>query len=48
MKNILSLIGRDKSLFDGDITENAKQLGEMVKKKSSFLVIGGLVLLAGP
>lgn len=40
MKNILSLIGRDKNLFDGDIIENAKQLGELVKG-GSFLVIGG-------
>jgi len=38
--NILSLIGRDKELFDRDIAEYENQLRQMVET-SSFLVIGG-------
>jgi len=38
--NILSLIGRDRELFDADISDHEQQLGEIVSN-SRFLVIGG-------
>jgi FlaA1/EpsC-like NDP-sugar epimerase len=38
--NILSLIGRNRELFDQDIQSNEKELSEIVST-SSFLVIGG-------
>jgi FlaA1/EpsC-like NDP-sugar epimerase len=38
--NILNLIGRDKELFDRDITKNEKELAGFVSS-ASFLVIGG-------
>jgi len=40
MSNILSLIGREKELFDEDITRYASELSQIVSS-SSFLVIGG-------
>lgn len=40
MNDILSLIGRDKELFNADITNCEKELSSIVSK-SSFLVIGG-------
>ncbi|MDO2951784.1 UDP-N-acetylglucosamine 4,6-dehydratase [Aeromonas simiae] len=38
--NILSLIGRNKDLFVGDISRNEKELSEVVSQ-SRFLVLGG-------
>jgi FlaA1/EpsC-like NDP-sugar epimerase len=40
MSSILSLIGREKRLFDEDVEEHKKMLSEMVSS-SSFLVLGG-------
>lgn len=40
MKEILELIGRDKSLIDEDIIGSSKELNEIISC-SSFLVIGG-------
>ncbi|MCF6310131.1 MAG: UDP-N-acetylglucosamine 4,6-dehydratase [Sulfurimonas sp.] len=40
MNHILGLIGRKKELFEKDITNNNKELTDIVSK-SSFLVIGG-------
>ena len=38
--NILELIGRDRALFDEDVSQNAEKLLELVNN-SSFLVLGG-------
>ena len=38
--NMLNLIGRDKELFEDDIKNHGKELGEIVDK-SRFLVVGG-------
>lgn len=40
MKNILSLIGREKALFDNDISNHNDELKHIVSE-SSFLVLGG-------
>jgi len=40
MSSILKLIGREKELFCSDITNNEKQLAEVVRN-SRFLVLGG-------
>ncbi|MDX1471150.1 MAG: UDP-N-acetylglucosamine 4,6-dehydratase [Flavobacteriaceae bacterium] len=40
MKDILELIGRDKTLFSEDISQNERQLRTIVSN-SSFLVLGG-------
>ena len=40
MNKILNLIGRNKELFEKDITDNDKKLTEIISS-SSFLVIGG-------
>src|SRR5574344_1764697 len=40
LDNILPLIGRTKPLFEKDMSENEKQLSEVIKN-SKFLVIGG-------
>lgn len=40
MNDILSLIGREKELFNDDITAHAKELSHIVSS-STFLVIGG-------
>jgi len=44
--NILSLIGRDKELFDRDISGYENQLRQIVEA-SSFLVIGGAGTIPG-
>lgn len=40
MTNILSLIGRNKALFEADIADHEDQLKSIIKE-SSFLVLGG-------
>jgi hypothetical protein len=40
MNRTLDLIGRDKELFNGDISEYSKDL-EGIVSQSQFLVIGG-------
>ena len=38
--SILEMVGRTKPLFEGDISRQEKELGEIIKN-SRFLVIGG-------
>lgn len=40
MNNILSLIGRNKALFTGDLAKHENKLTDIVSE-SSFLVLGG-------
>ena len=40
MSSILELIGREKELFSTDITNNDKQLQQIISN-ASFLVLGG-------
>lgn len=47
MNNILSLIGRNKALFTGDLAKHENKLTDIVSE-SSFLVLGGLDQLAKP
>jgi len=44
MNRTLDLIGRDKELFNGDISEYSKDL-EGIVSQSQFLVIGGARLI---
>jgi len=44
--NVLSLIGRDKELFDRDIAEYENQLRQIMEG-SAFLVIGGAGAIPG-